>query len=123
MRWWWLLRLWSISVLLRLLLLLLGAGDALVWRPEVTTPANTILKTREGVWLLDMGISPYKGSSCHVPPLWLAVMTPWAGSSIWYAVPNIVSDLVAATAVLMASTALFTGNAEAHQHNRGEISK
>lgn len=87
----------------RIVLLMLGVGDALLWCPEVSTPANTVLKAREGVWLLQMGISPYTGAACHLPPLWLAISEPWVKHKLLYAVPNMVCDVVAATALLLAA--------------------
>lgn len=110
---------WTLAVAVRLVLLLLGTGEWLLWRPEVSTPANTVLKAREGLWLLQYGLSPYHGGSCHTPPLWLAVSAPFSQHKLLYAVPNILCDLVAAAAVLLASTALFKPCLSA-SHKRGE---
>lgn len=97
----------AVAVAVRLLLVVLGAGEALIWQPEVTTPANTALKTREGLALLQLGVSPYAGDSCHVPPLWLAVTAPVALHPVLCVVPNIVADLAAAAALYSAASALY----------------
>lgn len=98
----------AVAVAARLLLVLLGAGEALLWQPEVTTPANTALKAREGLALLQLGVSPYAGDSCHVPPLWLAVTAPVALHPVLCVVPNIVSDIAAAAALYAAASALYS---------------
>jgi hypothetical protein len=107
MNWQWLAWHWSIAIALRVMLLLLVAGEALLWRPEVSAPANTMLKTREGIWLLQFGISPYKGDSCHIPPLWLAMVAPWVQHKVLCVLPNMVCDVVAAAALLLAAAHLF----------------
>lgn len=119
MDWRRLLRHWTLAVAVRVVLLTLGAGEWLLWRPEVSTPSNTVLKAREGLWLLQYGLSPYQGGSCHTPPLWLAATAPLSQHKILYAVPNIVCDLVAASAVLVASAALFKPQSSV-AHKRGE---
>ncbi len=62
-------------------------------RIEIATPANGMLPIREGLALLNMGISPYSGSSCHAPPL---VMALWAAqadhSMVVYMIPQIIAD-------------------------------
>jgi hypothetical protein len=100
---------WGLAAAARLLLVRLGAGEGLLWQPEVTTPANTLLKTREGLRLLQLGVSPYAGAACHIPPLWLAVAAPWAAHPLLYVVPNIAADLVGAAALYVAAAALFGG--------------
>lgn len=88
------------AVALRALLLLLGAGSLLIWRVEVSTPVNSLLKLREGHALMQLGVSPYTGSSCHVPPLLLRVLGPLVQQDLLYALPNILFDLMAAAALL-----------------------
>jgi hypothetical protein len=115
---------WSIAIAARLLLLLSGAGEALLWRPEMSTPANTLLKTREGIRLLQLGISPYEGDSCHIPPLWLAVVAPWVHHRVLCVLPNIVCDVVAAAALLLAAAHLFdrpAGPASRQQGGQGRL--
>jgi hypothetical protein len=118
MNWQWLAWHWSIAIAMRIMLLLLGAGDAMLWRPEVSTPANTMLKTREGIWLLQYGISPYRGDSCQIPPLWLAMVAPWVQHRVLCVLPNMVCDVVAAVALLLAAAHMFgcpTGPASARR--------
>lgn len=109
----------AVAIAVRLLLVLLGAGQALIWQPAVTTPANTILKTREGLRLLQLEASPYDGASCHVPPLWLALMQPVALHPWRYVIPNIICDIIAAAALYAAAAALFNTTGRA-QKPRGE---
>lgn len=97
----------AVAVGVRVLLVLWGAGEALVRQPEVTTPANTALGTREGLALLQLGVSPYAGDSCHVPPLWLAVSAPVALHPVLCVLPNIIADAVAAAALYAAARALY----------------
>ncbi|WIA30077.1 hypothetical protein OEZ86_000172 [Tetradesmus obliquus] len=66
-----------------------------------------MLKTREGIRLLQLGISPYEGDSCHIPPLWLAVVAPWVQHRVLCVLPNMVCDVVAAAALLLAAAHLF----------------
>jgi hypothetical protein len=96
----------SLAVLARVSLALGGVLDRLLWRPEVTTPANSLLQIREGYYLLQQGVSPYTGTSCHVPPLVLALLGPLAQCKVLYIVPNIVADLLGAAAVRSAAAAL-----------------
>jgi hypothetical protein len=119
MDWAWLAWHWSIAIAARIMLLLSGAGEALLWRPEVSTPANTLLKTREGIRLLQLGISPYEGESCHIPPLWLAVVAPWAHHKVLCVLPNIACDVVAAGALLLAAAQLFGCPAGPASRKRG----
>jgi len=77
-------------------LVVLGAGHYLAFRVEVSTPANSLLSIREGVTLLQLGISPYSGSACHVPPLLLWLLAPTASHTHLYALPNILSDVLGA---------------------------
>lgn len=97
----------AVAAGVRVLLVLWGAGEALVWQPEVTTPANTALGTREGLALLQLGVSPYAGNSCHAPPLWLAVTAPVALHPVLCVLPNIIADAVAAAALYAAAHALY----------------
>jgi hypothetical protein len=97
----------AVALAVRVLLVLWGAGEALVWQPEVTTPANTALGTREGLALLQLGVSPYAGDACHVPPLWLAVTAPVALRPVLCVLPNIIADAVAAAALYAAARALY----------------
>lgn len=110
----------AVAIAVRVLLVLLGAGEALIWQPEVTTPTNTILTTREGLGLLRLRVSPYSGDSCHVPPLWLAVTAPVALHPVLCAVPNIVADIVAAAALYAAACALYHRTPSQKSSNRGE---
>lgn len=100
----------GLAVALRLLLAALGAGEALLWQPEVSTPANTLLKTREGLRLLALGSSPYGGGTCHTPPLWLAVSAHCAQHPLLYVLPGTVADLVGAAALAVSAAALFDGS-------------
>jgi len=83
----------------RLLLLGLQAGTGLVWRPEVSTPANSVLHVREGIRLLQLGVLPYGGATCHAAPLVLALLAPLSQNSVLLALPNVLADLIAAAAL------------------------
>ena len=91
---------WGIgtAIAIRIVLALLGVLNTLIWRPEVTTPANSLLQIREGVQLLQLSVPPYSGSGCHIPPLVLSLWAPWV-SSIWYIVPTTICDLLGAAVV------------------------
>lgn len=119
MAWVWLVWHWSIAIAVRVMLVLSGTGEALLWRPEVSTPANTMLKTHEGIRLLQLGISPYEGDSCHIPPLWLAVVAPWVQHRVLCVLPNMVCDVVAAAALLLAAAHLFDRPAGPASRKRG----
>ncbi len=81
----------------RLVLAELGATDALAWRLDVSTPANSLLRIREGAALAEFGVSPYEGSSCFVPPLVLEAYGPFARLTSAAAVlPNVLFDVLAA---------------------------
>jgi hypothetical protein len=111
----------AVAIAIRLLLVLLGVGEALLWQPLVTTPANTALKTREGLALLRLKVSPYDGDSCSIPPLWLAVAAPVALHPVLCIIPNIIADVVAAAALYAAASALYTGRTGKGSTQRGEI--
>jgi hypothetical protein len=96
----------SLAVLARVSLALSGVLDRLLWRPEVTTPANSLLQIREGYYLLQQGVSPYTGTSCHVPPLVLALLGPLSQCKLLYVVPNILADVLAAAALRSTAAAL-----------------
>ncbi|KAF8069582.1 hypothetical protein HT031_001699 [Scenedesmus sp. PABB004] len=116
--WAWLAVHWAAAAALRLALAALGAGEALLWRPEVSTPANTALKAREGARLLQLGLPPYGGAACHAPPLWLAAAAPWLERGVLSAVPGLACDLVAAGALLATAAALHAPGARASGHER-----
>lgn len=88
----------------RATLVLLGAGEWLQWRTEVSTPANSLLSVREGLRLIELGVSPYSGSQCRTPPLLLALGQWTAGHPHLYALPNVIMDL--ATALMLRDVAL-----------------
>lgn len=87
------------AVAVRLALMGLGLGSYLAWRPEVTTPANGALYLREGVRMLQLGVSPYRGSNCHAPPLLLALFAPLAQHELLLGLPNVLADCCAAWCV------------------------
>ncbi|KXZ48577.1 hypothetical protein GPECTOR_26g480 [Gonium pectorale] len=86
----------------RLLLAWVGAGRYLSWRPEVSTAANSNLELREGLALYGMGVSPYSGTSCRVPPLALWLYSALYGGderdddTMSYVLLNAVFDALAA---------------------------
>ncbi|KAF5836961.1 GPI transamidase subunit PIG-U-domain-containing protein, partial [Dunaliella salina] len=90
------LRLLAAALALRVALVVAGLGQYLVYRVETSTPANSLLTIREGVALLGLGIAPYSGSACHVPPLLLWLLAPTAPHMYLYALPNIVCDIMGA---------------------------
>jgi hypothetical protein len=92
------------ALALRLALLALArAPRHLAWRPEVSTPANSLLDWRECARLLRLGADPYfrggggargggsdstnanahggGGAACHTPPLLVAALAPLAGAA------------------------------------------
>jgi phosphatidylinositol glycan class U len=93
----------------RLLLALLGIGRYLIWRVEVSTPANTLLQVREGLRLRSLGVAPYSGSACHAPPLVLALLSATAPSPTLYVLPNIAFDLLAGLLVARIAATLLRG--------------
>lgn len=90
------LRVLLAAVALRVALVVVGLGRFLMLRVEASTPANSLLTVREGLALLRMGIPPYAGSACHVPPLLLWLLGPTAPHAHLYALPGIVCDVLAA---------------------------
>lgn len=113
---------WGAAVVLRLALVAAGAGDALLWRPEVTTPANSLLSAREGLRLLQLGLQPYAGAACATPPLWMALLAPLARRRVLWVLPNVAADLVGAAALMAAASALFAPRqrgTQQQQHARG----
>jgi phosphatidylinositol glycan class U len=96
-------------VVARASLALLGAGEPLLWRPEVTTPLNSLLGVREGLRMLQLGLSPYAGASCHAPPLVLALHAATAAHPLLYALPNTVADALAALALWRLASLLCKG--------------
>lgn len=99
----------SAALAARASLALLGAGAPLLWRPEVTTPLNSLLGIREGLRLLQLGLSPYAGAACHAPPLVLAVHAATAAHPVLYVVPNLVADALGALALWRLAARLCGG--------------
>jgi hypothetical protein len=62
------------GLLVRLVMIAAGADRSLWTRVEVSTPANGLLPAKEALSLLRLGVSPYRSSACHVPPLLLSAM-------------------------------------------------
>jgi hypothetical protein len=104
------------AIAFRVVLALLGSLDTLIWRPEVTTPANSLLQIREGVQLLQLSVSPYSGSGCHIPPLVLSLWAPWV-TGVWYIVPVIVCDLLGGGAVCQIAAAVYARHNDAGKAN------
>ncbi|KAI8476908.1 MAG: GPI transamidase subunit PIG-U-domain-containing protein, partial [Monoraphidium minutum] len=90
-------------------LALLRAGGPLLWRPEVTTPLNSLLGVREGLRLLQLGLSPYGGAACHAPPLVLALHSATAQHPLLAALPNAAADALAALALWRLAARLCRG--------------
>lgn len=87
------LRTLLIGSLVRYVLFLCGAGAYLATRVEISTSANGLLPIKEGIALLRLGASPYRGSTCHAPPLvlyWMDRMLPSATSGL-------IADMLAAS--------------------------
>ncbi|GBF91289.1 phosphatidylinositol glycan anchor biosynthesis class U [Raphidocelis subcapitata] len=94
-------------------LALLGAGGPLLWRPEVSTPLNSLLGVREGLRLLRLGLSPYAGAAVHAPPLVLALHAATAAAPLLYALPTIAADAAAALAIWRLAGLLCRGRSAA----------
>eukprot|EP00039_Didymoeca_costata_P006485 m.90610 g.90610 ORF g.90610 m.90610 type:complete len:422 (-) comp13275_c0_seq2:103-1368(-) len=43
-------------------------------RPEIVTPITSHYRTKECIGLVQQGVSPYDGSLCHTPPLFIAFL-------------------------------------------------
>lgn len=99
--------------------MLLRASSYLAWRPEVTTPANSLLQLREGVRMLQLRTSPYRGASCHAPPLLLAIMAPFASQELLLGLPNILADCLGAVCVYRLAQRLQQGSASKPAGERG----
>ena len=85
----------SASILLRICLLYLGFNRFLATRIEVSTPLNGALPIKEGIALINLGVSPYIGSSCHIPPLALHVFsTLGLDGSVLQMAADVVSGLI-----------------------------
>lgn len=70
----------ALALLLRIVLLLLGAPSLLGRRVEIATPVNSLIRLAEGYWLKQIGSSSYAGSAYHGSPLLLAVLGPFTVS-------------------------------------------
>jgi len=115
------------AVALRLVLLAAARSPRhLAWRPEVSTPANSLLDWRECARLLRLGADPYfsggsgggqggasgggassggGGAACHTPPLLVAALSPLASAAgggstaagdFLAGLPNVALDCLAA---------------------------
>ena len=85
----------TLAALLRFILAALGIGDLLATRIEVSHAANGILSMREGITLMQRGVSPYSASACSTSPIILHLFA-WLGSStLVVAMVLTVADLVA----------------------------
>jgi hypothetical protein len=100
---------YTTSAAARLLLALLHVGNYLQWKVEVSTPANTLLQVREGLTLKSLGVAPYSGSSCHAPPLVLALEAVVAHDNSFYVIPNIIFDVLAGLLVTRITATLLRG--------------
>ena len=85
----------TLAALLRLILAALGIGDLLATRIEVSHAANGILSIREGIALMQRGVSPYSGSACSTSPIILHLFASLGTSTIVVAMVLTVADLVA----------------------------
>lgn len=108
---WWLFA--FIASTIRLALFLADFSDVLARRPEITTPLTSPSRFRECLYLIDSGISPYSGSQCHQPPLFLLLwqlmqrLPTTAVQLVWIAV-----DLMCAWMILA------IGEVHLRQHRR-----
>jgi hypothetical protein len=107
----------TVAIAVRVVLVLTGIGRYFATRIEVSTPENGILPVKEGIALLRLGLSPYSGSTSHVPPLVLWAFSGFAEHDLAYAVPSIVSDVLAA--FLLRKVMQMTSEA-ASGHQAGE---
>ena len=90
-----LLILLSVSIFLRICLLYFGFDRFLATRIEVSTPANGALPIKEGIALINLGVSPYSGSACRIPPLALHVFsTLGPDGSVLQIVADVASGLI-----------------------------
>jgi hypothetical protein len=100
-------------------LALLGAGGPLLWRPEVSTPLNSLLGVREGLRLLRLGLSPYAGAMVHAPPLVLTLHAATAVGPALYVLPNVAADATAALAIWRLASLLCRGRSAEDAGARG----
>ena len=93
------------AVALRFVLASWGATSVLEGRVEVGTPANSLPRAREAVFLAaNLQLSPYSSSSFHGPPLLAPLLAPFIGDAAhdtpaWQILPFAAAD--AATACLL----------------------
>ena len=104
------------SLLARFALASSGYADALASRVELATPADALARTREGWALATIGVSPYRGSQCHAPPLALLALgaASAADAGALAIAPFVLADGLAALA--LASIAGASGAEARHRH-------
>ena len=66
----------ALAVLARVALAWYGWAETLAGRVELTSPADSVLRLREGQALAALDQSPYAGSMLHAPPLVLLLLGP-----------------------------------------------
>ena len=90
------------AVLARVALASMGWGETLSARLELASPADSVLRLREGHALVAIGQSPYGGSMLHAPPLVLLLLGPLVADapvSLTATLPFIAADVLTAFAL------------------------
>ncbi|GFR41973.1 hypothetical protein Agub_g2773 [Astrephomene gubernaculifera] len=101
----------------RLLVAWSGLGRWLAWRIEVSTAPNSNLELREGLALYRLGVSPYSGSSCRIPPLALWLYGPLADHDILYVLTNTILDILAAVLLYRLASQLLSSARASQAHS------
>ena len=108
------------SLLARFALASSGYADALASRVELATPADALARTREGWALATIGVSPYRGSQCHAPPLALLALgaASAADAGALAIAPFVLADGLAALALASIAAAFrrASGAEARHRH-------
>lgn len=92
----------ALAMLARVALAWYGWAETLAGRVELTSPADSVLRLREGQALAALDQSPYAGSMLHAPPLALLLLGPLtrdAPAGLPAVAPFLVADALTAIAL------------------------
>jgi phosphatidylinositol glycan class U len=92
----------TLAMLARVALAWYGWAETLAGRVELTSPADSVLRLREGQALAALDQSPYAGSMLHAPPLALLLLGPLtrdAPAGLPAVAPFLVADALTAIAL------------------------
>ena len=112
----------ALAMLARVALAWYGWAETLAGRVELTSPADSVLRLREGQALAALDQSPYAGSMLHAPPLALLLLGPLtrdAPAGLPAVAPFLVADALTAIA-LFALAARVARASDAPEANPGD---